>query len=388
MPYPFRLLILTSSTGGGHNARAHALKAWTLHHHPKAQVLVHKTLEKTHPLYAFGVAFYNRIQKYAPILHHLYFHALETLSLHKKASAILGRTRFLNVVENFQPHIVVSVHAHTNHGYFDLIRSSKITPSPLCVTYCGELTGGYGFSRLWVNPQADLFIGATPETCQTAIKLGMPKHKTFHGGFLLHPQFFDNHHHSRPSYLQSLKLIPDRFTLLITASGNGAEQHIKILKALRSYTRPLQLIFLCGKKQKQIAHLNALSTPDRKILALPYSNEMPQLLQSVDAVITRPGSATTSEAILMRCPIIHHTLGGMMPQESLNVRYCLEHGFSLFASNCQQMRALFKNLSSDLNILHRIREAQKQCFQSDPLKLLSCLLEHLKKHHRSSHSSC
>jgi processive 1,2-diacylglycerol beta-glucosyltransferase len=386
MSASLRLLILTSSTGGGHNARAHALKARTLHYHPEAQVLIHKTLENTHPFYAFGVAFYNRIQKYAPILHHLYFHALETLSLHKKASAILGRTRFLNVVENFQPHIVVSVHAHTNHGYFDLIRASKVTPTPLCATYCGELTGGYGFSHLWINPHADLFIGATPETCQAAIKLGMPNHKTLHGAFLLDPRFFHCSPPSRVAFLQSLGLTPDRFTLLITASGTGANQHKKILQALRSYPHPLQLIFLCGKNQKQIAHLNTFSTPQQKIVALPHSTQMPTLLRSVDAVITRPGSGTTSEAILVACPIIHHTFGGIMPQESLTVRYCVQHGLSLYASNSQQMRVLFKRIGKDLSLLQHIREAQKQCFQSDPLKLLSFLLEQLKKHHRSSHS--
>ena len=57
-----RVLILTSSTGGGHDMRAHSLKAWMQSEDGKKynfEVSVHPTLESTHPLYAFGVKLYN-----------------------------------------------------------------------------------------------------------------------------------------------------------------------------------------------------------------------------------------------------------------------------------------------------------------------------------------
>ena len=77
-----------------------------------------------------------------------------------------------------------------NHGYFEAARAFLGRDRVRCVTYCGELAGGYGFSRNWVNPEADLFIGPVAETCEAAIALGMPKEKTKVGGFLLRPEFY------------------------------------------------------------------------------------------------------------------------------------------------------------------------------------------------------
>lgn len=370
-----RILILTSSTGGGHNARAYALQSWIRELNPQTPILIHKTLEQTHPVYAFGVALYNQIQRHAPILHHLYFHFLEFAKLHKNAARIIGKKHFTSIVESFRPEIIFSVHAHTNHGYFDLARSSKLSKKPLCITYCGELTGGYGFSHLWVNPHADYFIGSTQETCATALRLAMPQDKIIHGGFLLDPRFSKKPDCDRASILHKLNLNPKSFTLLIPASGSGAEHHKKILRALQKTALPLQAIFLCGKNQRLIQHLHQSSTQALRIAALPHSTEMPTLLRAIDLIITRPGSGTTSEAILSGCPILHHTFGGIMPQENLTLRYCQEHHLSVYADTYSKLTALVQSLFHQRDTLANMRAAQKERTVCDVPKLITFLLD-------------
>ena len=100
-----RILILTSSTGGGHNMRAEALKAWAESNEGKKynfEVSVHSTLESTHPLYAFGVKLYNFIQKRSPYLHHLYFNYLELVSMHRNKEKILGKNNNTRTRDDFQ----------------------------------------------------------------------------------------------------------------------------------------------------------------------------------------------------------------------------------------------------------------------------------------------
>ena len=59
------LLILSSSTGGGHDMRAFALKEWWINRGYAAEVF--HPLEQTSALYRFGANLYNFIQKKAQL---------------------------------------------------------------------------------------------------------------------------------------------------------------------------------------------------------------------------------------------------------------------------------------------------------------------------------
>ena len=102
-----------------------------------------------------------------------------------------GMKRIVARVSEFRPNVVLSTHAHLNHGFFDLARRAVGEDKVRCVTYCGELAAGYGFSRHWVNADADLFVGAVEEVTEAAIGLGMDAQRARTGGFLLAPGFYD-----------------------------------------------------------------------------------------------------------------------------------------------------------------------------------------------------
>ena len=114
------LLILSSSTGGGHNMRANALKYWWEQNGGSAKIS--QPLESSFILYRMGSNFYNFIQKIYPAFHFIYFNFLEIASLHRYKMFILGTTSWFEEIGRFKPDIVVSVHAHLNHGYFELLK--------------------------------------------------------------------------------------------------------------------------------------------------------------------------------------------------------------------------------------------------------------------------
>ena len=94
--------------------------------------------------------------KKSSLFHYLYFYFLEYASLHRGPRRIIGSKSLLNDAKNFSPDLILSVHAHLNHGYFRLIRDSLPANKGKFVIFCGELDDGHGFSRHWVNPEADL----------------------------------------------------------------------------------------------------------------------------------------------------------------------------------------------------------------------------------------
>ena len=345
MPPPLRILVLTSSTGGGHNTRARALQTWA-ERQPAVQVHIFQTLESLHPLYRFGVNLYNAIQKIQPRLHHLYFNFLEWAHLHRKKTTILGKKRFREELAKHQPHVLFSTHAHLNHGFFELARQQL--PSIKCVTYCGELFGGYGFSRHWVNPNCDLFIGAVQETCVAAAKWGMSPEKNWRGGFLLDPAFYDPP--SAPCIKEELNLRPHQFVLLLASGTNGASHHLRLLKALPK-TKNLQVIALCGKNKSLQTKIEswAKKNPPISVKTLPSvpQDKMSQLLSCSSAVVARPGTGLTSEAILRECPLFFDAIGGLMPQEQITVKYFRAHGIKKnVIYRPRDLAILLKNINS------------------------------------------
>lgn len=321
-----KVLVLTSSTGGGHDMRARSLKAWAEKERGfELDVSIFQTLEETDRLYRFGVDTYNAIQKRAPWAHHAYFNFLELAKLHKNEAKLRGRDAFIERIRKENPAVVLSTHAHLNHAYFALVREAVDKNKVRCVTYCGELFGGYGFSKLWVNPAADAFIGAVEATCAEARRLGMPEERNHVGGFLLNPALWqeDPPEANAAWFSEQFGLDPEAFTLVLATGANGANNHLPFLENLRAAGLTLQVVALCGRNenaqrtvQDWASRQTALS-----VRALPYFTDMPRLLRVASAIVARPGTGTTSESILTRCPVFFNGLGGIMPQEFITVKY-------------------------------------------------------------------
>jgi processive 1,2-diacylglycerol beta-glucosyltransferase len=333
---PLRVLVLSSSTGGGHDARARALQAWATRLAPTPPWLIeqHQALEETHVIYRLGVGIYNVIQRYWPRLHHIYYNVLEVGGFSSGEGSVMGRDVYVKKVREARPDLIVSTHDHLNHGFFAVARAALPEAPPKCATYCTELHGGYGFSKHWVNPKADLFIGAVPEVCEFAHHLGQARERIFLGGFLLHPAFWTPPDPAADEKFlrEEIGLAPGRFTLLLATGANSAQNHRALLDALLArgpLPAPAQVIALCGDNARVRAELRAWSQlhPELPVRPLQKMPHLAQLMRVTSVVVARPGTGTTTEAILGGTPILFNTLGGIMPQELITVKFCHEHGF-------------------------------------------------------------
>lgn len=250
-----------------------------------------------------------------------------------------------------------------------------------CITYCTEMHGGYGMSRHWVNPMADLFIASLPETRDAAIALGMPAQRIQLGGFLLHPSFYDTPQTTEVDqfWTAQLQLNPRIFTLILATGANGANHHRRILHALRHFELPLQMVALCGhskKTQQNVLHLaEKYQSATLSIRALPTTDKMATLMLGASAILTRPGAGTTSEAIQMACPLLINKLTGLMPQEMINERFTNKHQISTSLSHPNDLSSLLRRWM--MNPVHldavsqRMNTVKPQQHPSDML----CLLE-------------
>lgn len=322
-----RILVLTSSTGAGHDARAQAFAEWCfeLYRH-EVDVRIEQMLEKSSGFFRLGVDFYNWIQKKSPWLHKAFFLFVELLSFLNKRSVSFGRAYYESVLREYQPHLVFSVHDCLNRGYFQLARKVLGPVSVRCATYCGEFSGGFGYSVNWVEPSADLYISRTATARDYAVNLGMARERTRVRGHLMQPR----HHtevlkaEARTAFIEErLELRADLFTVFLATGGNGANNHLELLPKLLPYADRIQAIVICGRNREaynQLVHWR-VEHPEFNCFVDGFSEEVHLLMQVSDAIVTRGGTTTCAKALHCRCPIIFNVIGGIMPQEELTVKY-------------------------------------------------------------------
>jgi processive 1,2-diacylglycerol beta-glucosyltransferase len=322
-----RILVLTSSTGGGHDARAEAFAEWCfqLYRHD-VDVRIEQMLEKSSVIHRTGVNLYNRIQRGAPWLHKIFYALVELLSYINRRDVKLGAGYYRQVLRDYKPHLVFSVHDCLNRGYFQLARKILGPSKVRCATYCGEFSGGWGYSRNWIEPSVDLYVSRTPTARDYAVKCGMPPEKTRVRGYLMRPRSnleVLSVPERREFRSKRLGLDPDRFTVFLATGGNGANNHAALIPALLKHADRIQAIVICGKNKEtynELIHWRA-THPEFTCYIEGYSDNVHLLMQASDVILTRGGTTTCAMALHFQCPIIFNAFGGIMPQEQLTWKF-------------------------------------------------------------------
>jgi processive 1,2-diacylglycerol beta-glucosyltransferase len=278
-----------------------------------------------------------------PWFHHVYYNVVELIEVLNFGSVSLGRDYYIRMLERVRPHAILSVMDCLNRGYFELAKAT-LGAEVKCATYCTEFGGGYGCSRNWINPRADYFLGRTEDATAAALRSGMAPERALTVGHWAPPPFYapamDDE--EKASYLrENLQLDPGRFTLLLSTGGAGAQNHTAIIRSLFPLGKRIQIIALCGRDAQAKASLDSwLSQAPFVVRTLPFTDEMPKLLQVSSAVVARAGATTAGEALLCNCPMIFNAIGLIMPQELPTWRYFRKHAIGFAAYRAEQIRRI------------------------------------------------
>jgi processive 1,2-diacylglycerol beta-glucosyltransferase len=357
-----RILVLTSSTGAGHDARAEAFAAWCfqLYRHD-VDVRIEQMLEKSSVVNRAGVNFYNRIQRSAPWIHKLFYAFVEGLSYLNTSSVTFGGTYYLSVLQEYRPHLIFSVHDCLNRGYFQVARKTLGADQVRCATYCGEFSGGWGYSRNWIEPTADLYFSRTPTAQDYAIKKGIrPERAKVRGSLMLPRAYLEvlGPGERREFRAKRLGIEPDRFTIFLATGGNGANNHLELLPALLPHAAHLQVIVICGRNHQaynDAVHWRA-NHPELPCYVEGFSEIVHLLLQVSDAIVTRGGTTTCAKALHFRCPIIFNAFGGIMPQEELTWKFFRNGSAADKIENAGDFSYLINSWVKDPSAYVRVRD--------------------------------
>ncbi|MFF2500904.1 galactosyldiacylglycerol synthase [Peribacillus sp. NPDC058075] len=276
--------------------------------------------------------------RYAPETYNLAYKNLFYVSLAKERSFKWYQYIFLKKMEQLiaeeKPDLIVCTHGFPSYLLSQLKIKGKCN-IPIINVYTD-----FFINNVWGSKEIDFHFLPTQELKEKLIiKNQIPKHNMMVTGIPVHEEIT-----KRARVLKNA----DRPKILISGGNSGLGGILNLADELKKST-DFDYFVLCGNNKKlydaidtwNLAHINPL----------PYissRSEMNKLYEEVDAIVTKPGGVTISEALRKRLPIFVHS---MLPgQEEINLQYLKDHKL-VFELN--------HNLSFEKQILSILKDHKK-----------------------------
>lgn len=135
------------------------------------------------------------------------------------------------------------------------------------------------------------------------------------------------------------------FNILLMSGSMGLEGISKVIKELVQNPRKLRLIIVCGKNKHLKESLDELySKPikDKKIHIIGYSNVVSELMDASDVIISKPGGLTVTESVYKKLPIL---IPFVIPgQETENAKLLISRNCAIRINKISDVNNIVNNL--------------------------------------------
>ncbi|KAF0134731.1 MAG: monogalactosyldiacylglycerol synthase [Candidatus Saganbacteria bacterium] len=363
-----KILYLFSDTGGGHRSAATAiLNAVGTR---AEQEMIDAFSEGSDFLNAIA-KLYGPLIKFSPNLWGMLYYFLDDEKKLEQLLKLLSPfilNNLTEIIKTKKPDLVVSVHPLVNQ-----ITVQAIKNSGLKIPFIVVITDPITVHRIWVCPEADLYIVATEDAKKLTLEFGVPENKIKVIGMPIHPKFAEGPL-DKEIYRIKEGLDPKLFTILLMGGGEGTGNMGKIIQAIDKSGLKVQIIAIAGRNKRLVNKLQN-SQFNLKLKAYGFTDQVPELMSASDIIITKAGPGTIAEALAMNLPII---ITSWLPgQEEPNVKFIVDNHLGFVTSEPKKIVEILKELnnSSELkNIMKSIEKARKPHAAID---IANCILEHI-----------
>jgi 1,2-diacylglycerol 3-beta-galactosyltransferase len=331
-----RLIFFFSDTGGGHRASAEAVsRAMDMKYPGRFEIeMIDPFVQGSGPLVRWLVYRYSWVIRHLPKVYGMLFHGTDNRMMVRAAVRSFGRQVRPGInrsVGDKPPAAIVSFHPLTNHVTLEVL--DKLGLDIPFVTVITDMTDVH---RFWITRRADIVVVPSMEARRLCISKGLDPRRVHVVGLPVNPRFHGPLHGAAKRALRERMGLAQQPTLLLVSGGEGSGRLGAQAKALDRAGLGVQLLVVCGRNQKLQAKLTRQHWTGA-VHVYGFVENMPELMQASDAVVTKAGPGTISEALISGLPLF---LTGYVPgQEEGNVKFVTEKGVGYYTP---QVRKLVK----------------------------------------------
>lgn len=157
--------------------------------------------------------------------------------------------------------------------------------------------------------------------------------------------------------------------------GAGLGINSDLVNSLLNLQNDVQIIVMAGKNKVLLDELQKLSSlsPGR-LVAVGFTDKVPELMACADLVITKPGGLSTSECLVMGLPMV--LINPIPGQEERNASYLLQEGV---AQRADDVATLLYRLTQLLANPEKLGDMKRNACALGRSGAASTLLNHIEK---------
>ena len=376
-----KVLIMSASTGGGHNRAARAIKEELTNKSIDGITIdceiidslkiVNGTMDK---LISRG---YEKSAKYPPKAWGGVYKLTESNLISRNEfkdnplTSLISR-KLKKLIEVKKPDLIIGTHPFPMIALSTLKKHSQLSKNNELSTFTESfhkyyqnldipplitVLTDYTTHSAYIQNEIDYYIAGHEYVKELLIEDGIEAEKIKPYGIPVEKSFLTNR--SRETVLSELNLDPNKFTVLLMGGSFGAGSIKDTLSELISIDRDFQIIVITGRNKslKEKLEKNLMSheqSIDKNICVLGFTDKMNDLLSAVDILVSKPGGLTTTESLLKEVPmIVPYFIPG---QEEENLDFLSNCGASLRTSKKYTLSIILKVLIDNPDRIEMTKE--------------------------------
>ena len=352
-----KVLILTTSTGQGHNQAANSLiEAFN----ESGYTCVKRDfLEKTNKLLnKIIVLGYEILASKIPNIYGWFYKLTDSKAINKLDYIFFLKTtrKMLKIINEENPDVIIGTHPFTVNIISHLKRKGMTIPFISIVT---DFKAHYSY----VNSSVDSYITGSEFTKDSLVKRGINANIIYPVGIPIKESFFEKD--INIPYVKN----DDYYNLLLMSGSMGLNNISYVLDELLKNSHKLRITVVCGNNEhlkKTLDEKAKLNFPNKKLHIIGFSNDIASFMEYSDILISKPGGLTVTEAIAKNLPLI---IPFVIPgQEMENTEFLTSNGYAYYVKHYSDINSTVNKLIENPEELQRMREKLKVLAASYSLK--------------------
>ncbi|MDO5423517.1 MAG: glycosyltransferase [Eubacteriales bacterium] len=348
------ILILSCSTGGGHNAAGYAIQEQFEAAGYPVTMMNYMDLAGKHVSSLVDNSYVNLVKK-SPKAFGVLYKAGMLVSSSKHHSPVYyanaAVAKYLKeYLEEHPADIIFATHLYAAETLTYLKKQMKL---PLTVAIATD----YTCIPFWEETDCDAYVIPHKDLAAEYVARGLPKEKLYPLGIPVSLKF---RRRWQDSETRSELELPPHGNLWLLMGGSMGFGHLQELaEAIEGQLREEEsLVVICGSNQKMKAQLEAHFAGKEQIRIVGKTDQVAAYMAISAVVYTKPGGLTSTEAAVSRCPLVHtEPIPGC---ESENLRYFTERGMSVAADTPKEQAVLGRKLIDDSVMREKMNFAQQE----------------------------
>lgn len=346
-----KVMILTASTGEGHNAAAKSLQD---KYEEKGYItykvdFLKESSSVMNTLVADG---YRVIAQNFPNVYGIMYETADRKNFNKltRGGYYTIERRIINRLEEIKPDIVVATHPFAVGLIDHLKRKNKADFRFMQVVT--DFKAHYSY----ISNNVDAYITGSEYTKKTLIERNVPEDKIYPYGIPVKKEFQE---HTDPRYIRPG--LQKRFHVLVMGGSMGSKDIYKVVERLVVDSEDYYLDVVCGRNKLLFDTLTKKynqAVCEGKITIHGFTRKIPEMMDDADVIVTKPGGLTTTEALSKKLPmVIPFAIPG---QEQENTDFLVEEGVAIRVDEIEALPDRLEYLRKNPRLYNRMVSNMKR----------------------------